>query len=404
MTTEPRAASPARRIAARVLAPLAAIVLLVTLLTGYANRVLFDSDRFADHVVAALSDDAVRDEVAVKITDEVVLRADRDLVALEPVIEGAAGEIVGAKAFQGLVRAAVRDLHRSIFKKDRDTIALTVVDVGTVLQSALEAANPKLAKDIGADKIDLVNAKPPEILVKAARVADDIGEANTILIVLTILLTATAVAVSPERRRTLTVFSGWVAIGAALLVIAYLIGRSILEGSFADPGVSAAAGGVGLHEAGRLERPRRPRLQGADRARRLPHPRRAGRIEQAGRLDGGDARRHDRGLPRRLRRPPARDPVQLQAGRGAHQARQARRELRGQPRRLRGAALPAQPLDRHEPAARPSNAEKVNASKLLMARIRRCARERDGTVNLIAVDFYATGDVFEVARALNDAG
>ena len=39
-----------------------------------------------------------------------------------------------------------------------------------------------------------------------------------------------------------------------------------------------------------------------------------------------------------------------------------------------------------------------------MARIRRCARERDGTVNLIAVDFYATGDVFEVARALNDAG
>ena len=70
-------------------------MLLVTLVTGYANRVLFDSDRFADHVVAALEEDAVRDEVAVKITDEVVLRAKRDLIALQPVIEGAAGEIVG---------------------------------------------------------------------------------------------------------------------------------------------------------------------------------------------------------------------------------------------------------------------------------------------------------------------
>ena len=40
--------SPARHRAAMVLAPLAAIVLLLTLVTGYANRVLFDSDRFAD--------------------------------------------------------------------------------------------------------------------------------------------------------------------------------------------------------------------------------------------------------------------------------------------------------------------------------------------------------------------
>ena len=46
----------------------------------------------------------------------------------------------------------------------------------------------------------------------------------------------------------------------------------------------------------------------------------------------------------------------------------------------------------------------MNAAEPLLARIRRCARERDGTVNMIAVDFYATGDVIDVAEELNEGG
>ena len=56
------------------------------------------------------------------------------------------------------------------------------------------------------------------------------------------------------------------------------------------------------------------------------------------------------------------------------------------------------------PAPKPSNAAIVNAYDTLMARVRRCEAERGKRPTLIAVDFYRTGEIFRVARALNDEG
>jgi hypothetical protein len=53
------------------------------------------------------------------------------------------------------------------------------------------------------------------------------------------------------------------------------------------------------------------------------------------------------------------------------------------------------------PASRPA-ARKVNAFAFLDARAQRCARERARLPNLLAVDFYESGDVFRVARNLTE--
>ena len=53
------------------------------------------------------------------------------------------------------------------------------------------------------------------------------------------------------------------------------------------------------------------------------------------------------------------------------------------------------------PASLPSNAAIVNAYDFLLARARKCRRERGMIPNLIAVDFYRTGDLFKVVRTLN---
>ena len=53
------------------------------------------------------------------------------------------------------------------------------------------------------------------------------------------------------------------------------------------------------------------------------------------------------------------------------------------------------------PAPKPSNAALVNAHDALLARARRCQQERGLTPTVLAVDFYRTGDVVGVARALN---
>jgi hypothetical protein len=53
------------------------------------------------------------------------------------------------------------------------------------------------------------------------------------------------------------------------------------------------------------------------------------------------------------------------------------------------------------PAPRPSDAEIVNAYDFLMTRARTCMRERHKLPNLLAVDFYRTGDLFAVVDELN---
>jgi hypothetical protein len=56
------------------------------------------------------------------------------------------------------------------------------------------------------------------------------------------------------------------------------------------------------------------------------------------------------------------------------------------------------------PAPRPSNAVKVNDYDTLLRRARECQKERGLLPNVIAVDFYETGDVFGVADTLNGVG
>ena len=48
----------------------------------------------------------------------------------------------------------------------------------------------------------------------------------------------------------------------------------------------------------------------------------------------------------------------------------------------------------------------VNAYDFLLKRAEKCARERSRLPNIIAVDFYRTGDLFKVVKRLNglDAG
>jgi len=53
------------------------------------------------------------------------------------------------------------------------------------------------------------------------------------------------------------------------------------------------------------------------------------------------------------------------------------------------------------PTPRPSNAARVNARDFLLDRAQKCARERSHIPNIIAVDFYRTGDLFAVVQHLN---
>ena len=342
---------------------LAAVALLLSLLTLYANRVLFDSDQFANHVGAAVEEPAVKDEIGRRITDGIV-EAQPDLVAVRPVIQGVAAGVVGSGAFNDLLRAAVRDVHRAIFKHDKNTVTLTVADVGVVVGSALEQLAPKVAKRIRSrSTAPILDGEPPGWLLELARVADDVEALAIILLVLAIVAAAGGFALAPDWRRQVSLLGVSVAVGAVVLLIGYHLTRSVVVDQVTDPDTRAAveaawdtfldglqttlliAAGAGVILAAatrsvvRPVRIERPVEEAWRRLTTVPERPAARAVRGA---DPGRGRPLDRPQPRHGDRPrrPRRRPLRpLQGGRGA--AAPDRPAGRGRPGSRRKAPPPA---------------------------------------------------------------
>jgi len=233
-----------RRIAAVALAVLAALALLLALVSGYAWRAVFDSDQFADRATVALGNQAVRDEAGRRITDELVA-ADPDLVAVRPVLEAVVSGIAGGGAFQDLFRAGVRDLHRTILKRDEDTVTLTLADIGTTIRGALEAFQPKLAKKIPPGiETNLLESDPPKVLVDIAQFGDDTQWLPIALLIVGLLAAIGALRVAVDPRRAGVAIGVSLALVAVLTIVGLQAGRAILLTSLDDQGLRDAAAAV----------------------------------------------------------------------------------------------------------------------------------------------------------------
>src|SRR5215213_8070137 len=107
-----------RSVVVNVLVTVAALALTIAVVTAYVQRAFVDSDQFANRASAALRDDRVRAAIATRVTDDLVLAQQGDLVAARPLIESAVSGVVGGGAFGGLFRTSVRDLHRALVQED----------------------------------------------------------------------------------------------------------------------------------------------------------------------------------------------------------------------------------------------------------------------------------------------
>jgi hypothetical protein len=232
--------SGARRIWSAALGALAAVALLLSVLALYANRVLFDSDQFANHVGAAVEEPAVKAEIGRRITDGIV-EAQPDLVGVRPIIDGVAAGVVGTRAFNDLLRAAVRDVHRALFKQDENTVTLTVSDVGVVVSAALERFAPKVARQIrGRATAPILDGEPPAWMLELARVSADVEALAVILLVLAIVAGAGGFVLAPDWRRQISLLGVAAAVVAVVMLIGYQVARSVVVDGVSDPDARAA--------------------------------------------------------------------------------------------------------------------------------------------------------------------
>jgi len=234
-----------RQATSRALVWASSAVLVLALLVGYVSRAAFNSDQFANRATAALRDDSVRSLVAQQITDQVVLKNEGELIAARPIIESVASAIVGSRAFTGLFRTGVRDVHSAVFHRNRDSVTLTVADVGTVLAAALQKLRPSVAKKVEATgRVELLKRDMGSATAGLARAAKRIRVLAALLLVLALLLVAGAVLVSSDRRQTVGEFGVGVAVAGVVLLVAYGIVRSVAVHHPEGPEAQAAAGAV----------------------------------------------------------------------------------------------------------------------------------------------------------------
>src|SRR5215216_5838075 len=158
-----------RRLAVHVLVALAAFAATFALVAGYARHAAVDADQFANRASVALRDDSVRELIAQRITDQLILENRADLLAARPIIQSVVSSIVGGRAFSSLYRSAVRDVHRALFDRHQDTVILTVRDVGTVAAAALEALRPELAARLrSVERVEVVHQDIGAVSARAA--------------------------------------------------------------------------------------------------------------------------------------------------------------------------------------------------------------------------------------------
>ncbi len=229
----------------RVLVVLASVALLLALLAGYARVALVDSDQFANRAAAVLDDDAARSAIADRITDEVVLKNQEDLIAARPIISDVASAALESRAFGKLFRAGVRDLHRTLFERGSDTVTLTITDVGTVLAAAIERFRPELARQIEATgRVQLLRRDVGSLGASLARIADRVRILAILLALLALGLAAGALALARDRRRACVELGVGAAVAGVLVVVAYAVGRSLARGRVELPEDQAVVSGI----------------------------------------------------------------------------------------------------------------------------------------------------------------
>lgn len=221
------------------------VLLVAATVTAYAARALFDSDRFVDRATAALQDPSVREQIADRVTDDLVLRERPDLLAARPIVAAAVSGIVGGDAFASLFRRSVRDVHRAVFRRDRDTVTLTLVDAGIVAAAALREVRPDLASELESDeRVVLLSRDIGSATGDFARLARQLRLLAYVLWGLTLAAAVAALAVAANRRRAAAGLGLAIVVAGVVIVAGDVVARALVLDRVAEPDARAAAGAV----------------------------------------------------------------------------------------------------------------------------------------------------------------
>ncbi|WP_185994259.1 hypothetical protein [Nocardioides campestrisoli] len=207
------------------------VVLTAALPATWADRTLLDTDRFTAAVAPVIEEPAVREQVAVELTDAVVARAPL-LSPGRELIEDQFARLVATDTFADTWRTAVRTAHEPTMEAvrgedsgvafDQTTVRLELGPLVAEIKQRLVADGVPLADQIPDVDASFVLVRSPEVgeAVSVARFVDDWA---WWLLAASVLLLLASVLVA--RARVL----GWCGLGVAVSMGVVLAGAALVR-------------------------------------------------------------------------------------------------------------------------------------------------------------------------------
>ena len=227
-----------RRVTVVVLA-IGIIATAASLLAGYVHDTLSDSDEFASRAEDAYSTPVVREQLADVVVDQLI-EAEPDLVAVQPLLESIVDGALRSEVATGLVRAAVADLHRTVFDDADDTVTMQIADLILVAKTQLTALDPEAGALIPDELTDaIVELDTDDVFVDAVQAVDGLGVVALLLPMFAAMAFAGVVWLSPSGSGALVRIGGGLVGAAALALVIEGVVRALVV-----PGDDAVAGAV----------------------------------------------------------------------------------------------------------------------------------------------------------------
>ncbi|HEY6530837.1 MAG TPA: hypothetical protein VIY72_00940 [Acidimicrobiales bacterium] len=228
---------------------LACVVFTVGLLASWAASVVYDSDTFADRSVALLDEPEVRRELADRLTEQLALAGNQQAVNFRPAFQLAVEAAIDTDTFRSIFRTAVKRTHQAILvSQDGDGSALDLSDSVTIIASNLTL--PSSAAQGQGNSAGLNNSlgditqRMSDLRVWSWE--DYAGIVTLVGLVGGPVLAAVAIAVSPNRRRTVRRLGWGVVAGGLVLAILVPVSQGVVGSRISDgPLSSAVSAGLG---------------------------------------------------------------------------------------------------------------------------------------------------------------
>lgn len=209
-------------------AVLAAVLTLSSTVLGYVDDRVFDADAFAGLVREALDEPEIRNYLADEIADAILVAAP-DAAAGGTAIRDLTATLLEADFAQSLVEASARDLHRTVFDDDADSMVLFVSDLAVTVRAQLQLVDPDLAARIPVLDRLAVDMGSGEQFVGLAQIGDKVAWLASLTTAGAVLSLVAAVWLSDDRWRGLGHAGLAIAMAGGLSLVVLSVGDSVLR-------------------------------------------------------------------------------------------------------------------------------------------------------------------------------